>query len=168
MKRGTAVVAASVECVAMVETAATIEIGMVEIVAIDDRSAVGDVGVVIVDHSMAMPVASPVMPAPTIPSEKTNPKADSKSNPHSTQEDPWHGIPTWVCDDRVAVHEPWIVGGHIDHLRVGRFDDDRVVLSRYLLLFVGIQVAGFASLLTHHLDGVRHILLLIGIRIAER
>src|SRR5260370_42069598 len=62
---------ASVERVAMVEVA-VIEVVVAEIVAINDRPAVGDVGVVVVNHPMAMPVASPVLPAPTISSEETD------------------------------------------------------------------------------------------------
>jgi len=45
---------ASVECVSMVEVAvaeiAPIEVTVVEAVAIDDRSTVGDVSVVVIDH----------------------------------------------------------------------------------------------------------------------
>ncbi len=165
--RTSAARSASVERVAMVEVA-VIEVGVVEVVAIDDRSAVGDVGVVVVDHRAAVPVVSPVMPAPPKSSEKAYPEADSKSNPRSGQKDPRHRIPAWICDDRFAVHDPGIIGRHVDHLRVGRFDGDRVALSCYLLLFIAIQVAGIVSLLTHRLDGIRHILLLVGIRVAKR
>src|SRR5437016_4174507 len=157
---------ASVERVAMVEVAA-IEVAVVEVVAIDDRSAVGDVGVVVVNHPMAMPVASPVMPSPSESSEEADPEANSKPNPWSRQEDPWHGIPAWVCHDRLAIHEPRIIGRHVDDLRVGRFDDDRVALRCYLFLFVAIQAPSLVSLLTHHLDGIRHILLLIGVCVAQ-
>src|SRR6266478_208731 len=157
---------ASVERVAMVEVA-VIEIAVVEVVAIDDGSTVGDVGVVVVNHPMAMPVASPVMPAPTISSEETDAEPDSKSNPRSGKEDSLHGVPAWICDDWLAIHEPGIIGGHIDDLRIGRFDDDGVPLSRYLLLFIAIEVASLVSLLTHHLDGIRHILLLVGISVTE-
>jgi hypothetical protein len=67
---------ASVECVAVVEIAAVvIESVVIEVVAIDDRPAVRDVSVVIVDHLMVVPVAIPVMPTPPKPSEE----ADSKS-----------------------------------------------------------------------------------------
>ena len=141
---------------------------VIEVVAIDDRPAVGDVGVVVVDYPVAMPVASPVMPAPPISSEKADPQADSKSNPRSAQEDPRHGIPAWIGDDRLAVHEPGIIGRHVDHLRIGRFDDDSAALSCYLLLFIAIEVAGLVRLLAHCLDGIRHILLLVGIRVAKR
>ena len=149
------------------ERVALVEVAVVEVVAIDDCSAVRDVGVVVVDHSMAMPVASPVMPAPAISSEKSDSEPDSKSNPRSAQKDSGHRIPTWICNDRVAVDEPRIVRRHVNHFRIGRFDDDGVALSRYFLLFIAIQVAGLVSLLAHHLDGVRHILLLIGVRIAK-
>ena len=166
--RTSAARSASVERVAMVEVAmAEITAAAVKVVAIDDGSAVGDVGVVVVDHPVAMPVTSPVMPAPTIPSEETNAEPDSKSNPGSSQEDPRHGIPAWICDDRVAIHEPGIIGRHVDHLRIGRFDDDCVALRCYLLLFIAIQVASLVSLLTHRLDGIRHVLLLVGIGVPK-
>src|SRR5467141_540572 len=158
---------ASVERVAMVEVAA-IEVAAVEVVAIDDRSAMGDVGVVVVNHPMAMPVASPVMPAPPKSTEEADSEPDSKSNPCSGQEDPRYGIPAWICDDWLAIHEPGIIGRYIDDLRVGRFDDDGAALRCYLFLFVAIQVASLVSLLTHRLDGIRHILLLVGIRVAKR
>src|SRR5216684_1448131 len=158
---------ASVECVAMVEVA-VIEVVVAEIVAINDRSAVGDVGVVVVNHPMAMPVASPVMPAPAISSEETDTEPNSKSNPRSGEEDSRHGVPARIRDDRLAIHEPGIICRYIDDLRIGRFDDDGAPLSRYLLLFTAIEVAGLVSILTQCLNGIRHLLLLVGIRVAER
>ncbi len=152
---------------ASVERVAVVEVGVAEVVAIDDRSAVRDIGVVVVDHRMPVPVASPVMPAPPISSEEADAEANSKPNPRSRQEDPRYGIPAWICDDRLAIHEPGIIGRHVDHLRIGRFDDDRVALSRHFLLFIAIQVAGIVSLLPHRLDGIRHILRLVGICVAE-
>src|SRR5438876_4110184 len=118
--------------------AAMIEIVVVEVVAIDDGCAMGDVGVVVVDYPVAMPIASPVMPAPS----KSPEEADSKSNPERdcrpSQKDPWYGIPAWICDDRVAVHEPRIVRGHVNHFRIRGFDDDCVPLRCYLFLFIAI------------------------------
>src|SRR5216683_7550926 len=164
--RTSAARSASVERVAMIEVA-MIEVAVVEVVAIDDRSAVRNVGVVVVDRCSAVPVVSPVMPAPPISSEKAEPEADSESNPRSGQEDPGHGIPAWIRDDRLTVHEPGIIGRHVDHFRVGRFNDDCVALSRYLFLLIAIQVAGLVSLLTHRLDGIGDILLLVGVCIAK-
>ena len=154
--------------VAVVEVAAAIEIAVVEVVAIDDCSAVRDVGVVVIDHPVAVPVASPVMPAPSKSSEVTNSKSNSEGDRGACKKDSRHGIPAWIWNDRVAVDEPRIVRRHVNHFRIGRFDDDGVALSRYFLLFITIQVAGLVSLLAHHLDGVRHILLLVGVGIAKR
>src|SRR5882672_4756720 len=163
VRRGTSAArSASVEPVTMVEVTA-IEVAVVEVVAIDDRSAVRNVGIVVVNHPMAVPIASPVMPAPTIPSEET----DSETDPCSGKEDPRHGIPAWIRDDRLTVDEPRIVRGHIDNVRIGWFNDDRVALSCYLFLFIAVQVAGLVSLLTHHLDGIRDILLLVGVCVAK-
>ena len=152
---------------ASVERVAVIEVVVAEIVPIDDRPAVGDVGVVVVNHPMAVPIASPVMPTPTIPSEETNAEPDSKSNPRSGQEDPRLGIPAWIRDDGLAVHEPGIIGRHVHLIRSCRLDDNRVPLSRYLLLVAVIQMAGFLSLLTHHLDSIHHVLLLVGICVSK-
>src|SRR5712664_3117223 len=117
-----------------VEGIPVVEVVAGDVVAINDRSAMGDVGVVVVDHAMAMPVASPVMPAPTIFSEETDAEPDSKSDPRSSKEDSRHRVPAWICDDRRTVYEPRIIGRHIDHFRIGRFNDDGVPLSRYLFL----------------------------------
>ena len=140
---------------------------MVEVVAIDDRSAVGDIGVVVVDHPMAMPIPSPVMPAPPKSSEEADSKSSTEVESRAAKKDSGHRIPTWVGDDGVAVHEPRIIGGNVDHIWIGRFDDGRVTLSRYLLLFVAIQMAGLPSLLAHFLDGIHHVLLLVGICVAK-
>src|SRR6266481_3715869 len=153
---------------ASVERVAVVEVVVAEIVAINDRPAVGDVGVVVVNHPMAMPVASPVMPAPTISSEETDAEPDSKSNPRSGEEDSRHGVPGRIRDDRLAIHEPGIIGRYIHDLRIGRLDDDGVPLSRYLLLVIAIEVAGLVSLLTHCLDGICQILLLVGVCVAKR
>src|SRR5260370_21601444 len=113
---------------ASVERVAMIEVAVVEVVAIDDRSAVRNVGVVVVDRCPAVPVVSPVMPAPPISSKKTDAKADSESNPHSGKEYPRHRIPTGIRDDRLTVREPGIIGMPVDRFRVGWFDDNRVAL----------------------------------------
>jgi len=160
---GVAVVRVAMIVVVMIEVASSV----VEVIAIDDRSAVGDVGVAVVDHGMAVPVASPVMPAPPKSAEESDSKSKTEGDLGTGIKDSGHGNPAPVGDDRRPVHEPGIVGGHVDNLRVDRFDDDRVALSRYVFLFVAIQFASLPGLLAHCLDGIRHILLLIGIGVAK-
>src|SRR5260370_16697530 len=71
---------ASVERVAMVEVA-VVEVVVAKIVAINDRPAVGDEGVVVLNHPMAMPVASPVMPPPTLSPVEPDAPPPSTPNP---------------------------------------------------------------------------------------
>src|ERR1700726_3114548 len=108
------------------------------------------------------------MPTPTKTSKKADPEAQPKSNPYSGQKKPRLRIPAGICNDRRTVHQPRVVLGHIDHFGIGWFNDDAVSLSRHLLLFIAIQVPGVVSLLPQCLDGVRHILLLVGICVAKR
>src|SRR5712692_4673016 len=150
-----------------VERVAVVEVAVVEVVAIDDRSAVGDIGVVVVNHRSAMPVVFPVIPAPPKSSEESDSKSNTEGDCRASKKDSRHRNPARVGDGRCPVHEPRIIGRHVDHIRVGRLDDDRVALSRYLLLFVAIQLASLPSLLTHRLDGIRHILLLVCICVAK-
>ena len=67
---------ASVECVAMIKIAA---VG-IEVVAINDRTAVGDVSVVVVNCGATVPIIIPVMPAPPKSSEKADSKSTSEVN----------------------------------------------------------------------------------------
>jgi hypothetical protein len=60
-----------VERAAMVKIAAVV----IEVVAIDDRAAVRDVGIVVVNRGAMVPIIIPVMPAPP----KSAEEADSKS-----------------------------------------------------------------------------------------
>src|SRR5713226_3518950 len=151
----------------MVEVAmvgvAVVEVAVVEVAAIDNRSAVGDVGIVVVNRRAAMPVISPEMPAPPKSSEVTDSKSNTERESDAAPKNPGHRIPAWVGNNRRTVHQPRIIGWHIDHFRVSRFDNDCVSLRRYLLLFVAIQMASLARLLTHGLHCVCHILRLVGI-----
>ena len=143
MKRRTSVSRpTSLESVTMVEIAmakvAVIKVAAVEVAAIDDRSAVRDIRVVVVDHRMAMPVASPVIPAPPKSSEEADAKSKTERDCGAGKKDSGNWNPTGVGNNRCTVDEPRIIGRHVDHIRVGRFDDDRVALSGYILLLIAV------------------------------
>src|SRR6266404_3253450 len=135
----------------------------VEVVAIDDRSAMGDVGVAVVDYSMVMPVRSPVMPPPTESSEEADSKSSTERDCRASKEDSVHRDPTWVGPDWFRVHGPRIIGRHVDDVWVGWLNDDRVAFRGYLLLLVAKQMPYAPSLLAHRLDLVHYVLLLVGI-----
>jgi hypothetical protein len=88
------------------------------------------------------------MPTPPKSTKKADPESDTESNAHSGQKDSGLRIPTGVGNDRRTVYEPGIVLRHVHHFRTGRFNDDGVALSAYILLFIAIQVAILVSLLT--------------------
>jgi hypothetical protein len=142
-------------------------VASIEIVAIDDRSAVGEIRVVVVDHPMTMPVPSPVIPAPSKSAKEADSKPSTEEKSRAVIKDSGHWVPTRVGEDRISIHEPRIIGRDVDQVGVRRLDDNRVVLRRHLLLLVAIQVAGLSSLLAHRLDGIHHILLLVGIYLAK-
>ncbi len=129
--------AAVIEAAVAEITVAVAEVTMMEPV-VTKIPAVGDPFVVVEEWSTAMPVVSPVMPAPPKSSEEADTKSNAKGNAGAVPKNPGHGIPAWIHDDRLTVHKPGVVGGDVNDLRVGRFDDDRAALRRYLLLFVAI------------------------------
>ena len=53
---------------------------VIEVVAIDEDSAVGYVGIVAEHDVVAMPIVSPVVPAPSEPAEEADSKAEAKRN----------------------------------------------------------------------------------------
>jgi len=156
-----------IEAVVAEITVAVTEVTVMEPVA-TKIPAVGGPFVMIEECSPAMPVVVPVMPAPPKSSEETNTKSNAKGKARATPKNPRHGIPASVRNDRRTIHEPGVVGGDINDLRVGRFDDDGVALRRDLLLFVAIQVASVLGLATQRLDAIGDIVRLVHIGLAKR
>ena len=162
---------ASVESVTMVEIAmakvAVIKIAVIKVAAIDDRSAVRDIRVVVVDYSAAVPVVSPVMPSPPKSSEEADAKSKTERDCGAGKKDSGNRNPAGVGNHRCSVHEPRIIGRYVDNIGVGRFDDDGVALRAYILLLIAVQLPRLAGLLPHLLDSIRYILFLIGICLAK-
>src|SRR5712675_582522 len=154
---------------ARVKRGAVVEISAaaVEVVAIYDCAAVGDVSVMVEHRAAIVPVISPVIPTPAKSSEEADSKSSAEVESWAGIKDSGHGIPTRVGQNGVSVHDPWIVSGHVNNVRIRRLNDDRASLSRYLLLVVAVQLSGLLSLLAHRLDGVRHSLRIVGVCFAE-
>src|SRR5271169_5573371 len=129
------------------ESAAVAEIAVMEPL-VTELMAMRDKGVMVEERSSAMPVISPVAPAPPKSSEEADAKSKSKAKADAVPKNPGNGIPAWIGDDRVAVHKPRIIGWDIDHFWIGWFNDDRAALRGHLLLFVGVQMASVTGLLT--------------------
>src|SRR5258708_7183960 len=105
--------------VAVVEIA-MIEVAVVEVAAIDNRSAVGDVGIVVVNRRTAMPVISPVMPAPPKSSEVTDSKSNTERESDAAPKNPGHRIPAWdFLGRRRTLVRYWIWNRLLQRIWVG-------------------------------------------------
>src|ERR1700757_4521535 len=129
--------------------------------------AVGEEGVMIEERTPAVPVVSPVAPTPPKSAEEADTKSNAKGKADAVPKNAGYGIPTGVSNYRCTVHQPRIIGRDVNHLRVGGFDDDRVTLRRYLLLFTATQMTGLLGLAAQRLDSIGHIVGLVGIRLAK-
>ena len=118
------------------KSAAMIEVParVIEGVVIGEDSAVGDVGVVVEDDSVATPIVSPVMPSPAISAKEADAKAQAKRNSRSGKVQPWIPIPAWPDPDWLSIHEPGVIFRHVNNLRIGRLDHDRLSLLGHGLL----------------------------------
>src|SRR5260370_20923456 len=114
-----------------------------------------------------MPVVSPVAPSPPKASEVSDSKSQTERESDAAPKNPGHRIPARVGNDWRAIHQPRIVGRHIDHVWTSRLDDDCVSLRRYLLLFITVEMTGFLSVLAHPLDGSLLIFRLVGIHLTH-
>src|ERR1700693_587397 len=134
---------------------------------VTELAAVRDEGVMVEECSTSMPVVSPVAPTPPKSSEVPDTKSNTEGESDAAPKNPGLRIPAWIGDDWRAIHQPRIVGRHIDNFRISRLDDDCASLRGYPFLFVAIQIAGFLSLLTHLLDSISDILRVVDIGLAE-
>src|SRR5713101_2706857 len=109
---------------AMIEVPA----GVVKGVVISKDSAVGDIGVVVVDDTVAMPIISPVVPAPAKAAKEADSKAETKRNTRSGKVQSRIPIPAWPDADRLSIREPGIIFRHVHDLRIGRLDHNGLPL----------------------------------------
>lgn len=107
----------------------------VEVIAINENSAVGHVTVVVEKDAVMVPIRSPMVPAPAKATKKANAEAETKSDSGTRKVQTGIPVPAWPHRNRSAIHKPRIVLRHVDHLGVGRFDHDRRSVVGHLLLW---------------------------------
>jgi len=108
--------------------------GVVKGVVISKDSAVGDVGVVVVDDTVMMPIISPVVPAPAKTAEEADSKAEAKRNTRSGKVQSWIPIPAWPDPNRLSIREPGIILRNVNDLRIGWFDHNGLPLLTHFFL----------------------------------
>jgi len=116
--------ASAMKCATVIEVRA----GVIEAVVIGENSAVGDIGAVIENNSMVMPVISPVVPPPAKSAKEPDAKAEAKRDSRSGQVQPWIPIPSRPNSERLAIDQPWIECRDVNDPCIGRLDHDRLPL----------------------------------------
>src|SRR6267154_5901798 len=119
---------------AVKSTSSSKSAGVIEVVAVDEHSAVGYVRVVVVNDIVVMPVGSPVVPSPAKPAIEADSKAQPKRNSRAGKKQSGIRIPARPDPDRRSVHEPRVVLWDVNHLRLRRFDHNVLPLIRHLFL----------------------------------
>ena len=87
------------KCGAAIEMATSVietRTSLIEGVAIDEGSAVGDVGSMVVGHPSVVPVEPPIVPPPTKTGEEADTKARSEIKVWPVVKDSRNTNPTWI------------------------------------------------------------------------
>src|SRR5882762_6249498 len=156
---------------------AVIESAMVKVVVIEitvmesvvaKLSAVRNELMMIEECPAAMPVVAPMAPAPAESTEISKSKSNAERQSDATPKNSRRLIPSGIDRYRPPVNQPRIIGRHVDHLRIGRFNNDCVSLCSDPLLLAAIQVPSLLSVLTHLLNSVGHVLRVVGVGLAQR
>src|SRR5712672_3100027 len=161
-----AVANAAVSELTMAKVAVT-QITMLEPV-MPELSAVRHKLVVVEGCPAAMPVISPMAPAPAKSAEISESESNTERQSDAAPKNSRRLIPSGIDRYRPPVNQPRIIGRHVDHLRIGRFNNDCVSLCSDPLLLAAIQVPSLLSVSAHLLNSIGHILRIVRIRLAQR
>src|SRR5580692_144622 len=152
---------------AMKPTASVKSTRAIEVVAIDKHSAAGNVAVVVEENSMTTRGVAPVSPSPAKSAKEADSKTEAKRDSRAAKVESRIRIPARPDSDGSSIHEPRVILRHVNHLRVGGFDHNGLPLLTYFLLRCAFQVARLLRTVTHYLNSVHHVLLLVDVSIAQ-
>src|ERR1035438_5698239 len=108
--------------------------GAIEIVAIDENPAVGQVGSVFEDDPVIMPVVSPVSPPPAKTAKEAESEAEAPRQTRPRKVQSWIPIPAGPYPNGISIYEPGIVLWHVNNLRLGWFAHNGLSLLGPLFL----------------------------------
>src|SRR5580704_12513856 len=108
-----------------VETSAPVAPASVEVVPVIKGAAAGVIPVVVIHCVSVVPVKSPMAPAPSKAAEEADTEPGSEREVRAAVPNPGIGVPARPRHNRPAVHQPRIIRGDINYIRLGRLDDHR-------------------------------------------
>src|SRR5216684_8875062 len=106
----------------------------IDVVAIDENSAVGYVRVMVVNDIVVMPVRSPVVPSPAKPAIESDSKAQPKRDSRTSKKKSRIRVPARPDPDRLSIHKPRVIFRYVHDLRIGWFDHNSFSLILHLFL----------------------------------
>ena len=142
--------------------------GAIEVVAIDENSAVGYVAVVVEHDPVVMPIVSPVSPSPAKPAKEANSKAKTPSESWPREVQPRIPVPARPHPDGLSIDEPRIILRHVNNLGICGLNHNGLPLFAYLFLRSALQVSRLLRPVAHYLNRIHHWLLLVDVSIAKR
>src|ERR1700728_1240090 len=117
------------------------------------------------DSTMEAPADTPSMPSPAEAEERRDREAKAERNVRAAKSPP--RIETRPQAYGISVHIRRVVSGHIHHIRISRLDVYIRPLLVHALLRRTPQIARIVSLMTHVLDCLHHVILLVLIGLAQ-
>lgn len=121
-----------------------------------ERQIVRAVPVVIEEDAVTVPIRCPVVPAPAETAEQVDPDSEPEIDTRLIDEQPRNSYPVGIEGKGRAVDDPRIVIGNVDHIRIGRLDDDRLSLARDRFLRSVLEVARLLRSRAHLLNRIHH------------
>jgi hypothetical protein len=101
-----------------------------EVVVIDESRTVRDVPVMIVHHTVSVPIGSPVMPTPAEAAEYTDSNTQAEHNARAIDIEARNSIPPRVVLEGRPIDIPRIVFRHVNNFRIRRLNRDRLAVRR--------------------------------------
>src|SRR6267143_335758 len=129
------------------------------VIPVVKRPTTGIIAIVIMNYVSVTPIASPMMPAPSISSVVADSVSDSERKVRVAVPNSGILVPTRPRFYRTSVNQPRIIRGDVNDFGASWLDDDCRVLRRYGLLLRSLKISRFLRALAHLLYGVHHILL---------
>src|SRR5580693_7714025 len=117
------------------------------------------------DATVEAPSEAPPMPSPTEAEERPEREANAERNARAAESPP--GIEPRPQAYGISVHIRRVVSGNIHHIWISRLDVYIWPLLVHALLRRSPQIARVVSLVTHILDCLHHVILLVLIGLAE-
>ena len=119
------------------------------------------------DSTVEAPSDAPSMPSPAEAEERPEREAKAEGNVRAAKSNSPPRIEPRPQAYGISVHIRRVVSGHIHHIRVSRLDVYIRTILVHALLRRSPQIARVISLMTHVLDRLHHVILLVLISLSQ-